>query len=146
MMRSDVKRFLMLGIALVAGCSDGAEPRDVDPCLLEQEIYVATTEPPRFSWEPTCRMAILYVRPEAGGSINWWIEADTNHIYSGVEYGIAPDDGIVDEVGPTDLTPGTNYVVTIVRRYGSGNDDLVAVGSRLFSVGLTEPPPAAIER
>lgn len=131
----------MLGIAAVAGCSDAAEPRDVDPCLLEQEIYVLTDDPPRFTWEPTCRMAILYVRPEAGGSISWWIEADTNHIQSGITYGVAPAEGIIDEVGPAALTAGANYIVTLVRRYGSGDNDLVAVGARVFSVGLTEPPP-----
>lgn len=131
---------VLLALAAVVGCSDAGEPRAVDPCLLEQEIYVLTSDPPRFTWEPTCRMAILYVRPEEGGTLNWWIEADTNHIESGITYGQAPAEGIIDEVGPTALTPGANYIVTIVRRHGSGANDLVAVGARLFTVGLAQPP------
>lgn len=143
MMRLGRIALVFVAMAAVLGCSDAAEPRAVDPCLLEQEIYILTDEPPRFTWEPTCRMAILYVRPEAGGNLNWWIEADTNHIQSGITYGEAPPEGIIDEVGPTDLTPGANYVVTLVRRYGTGDNDLVAVGARVFSVGLTKPPEVA---
>jgi len=133
---------VLLAVTAVLGCSDASEP-NVDPCLLQQEIYVLTSEPPRFTWEPTCRMAILYVRPEAGGSYTWWIQADTNHIESGITYGEAPAEGIIDEVGPADLTPGTNYVVTIVRRHGRGANDLVAVAATLFSVGLSKPPAVA---
>jgi hypothetical protein len=115
-------RLIAAAIVTMAACSSSLlEP--IAPCSDDQwvtvEVSAGTT--PRFTWEPACGIAALWVipvaDPVAGWVLNGGLHASENPLPSGIRYGEVPPKG-VQQAPAGKLVPGVVYRLTVFRWIG----------------------------
>ena len=121
----------------VAACSDGVEPRPIQPCAFDQdvEITVSTAPLPVFSWAPACGLASLQVwdqNQSSGWVLYTGARAPENPLRSGIRYGAAPPEAL-EPAPATPLTSGVVYTVAVYRWVGDdAGGSLIPAGSATF--------------
>lgn len=110
---------LVLAALVALGCSEGLDPSPIVECPDNQALVVAVTaEPaPVITWNPTCGVAGLEVRPTGSGSGGWSIVSRTalkNSLPSGIRYGKVPTEGRT-VISPSPLVPGAQYDAVVSR-------------------------------
>jgi hypothetical protein len=132
---------LVLAALVGLACSGGLDPSPIVECPDGQALVVsATADPvPVFTWNPTCGVAGLEVRPSGSASGGWSIMSRTelkNLLPPGIRYGKLPSEGkMVIPASP--LVPGAEYEVVVSRwRFdsipGEPSPALLAAGSAKF--------------
>ena len=137
-MRHSRKSAAVLGIALLfPSCTDnGFEP--IVDCADDQQVTMNASlgTVPRFTWEPSCGMASVWVW-EDQGPIRWALysgeHAPENPLPSGLRYGQVPPKG-VEPTSSVLLQRGVTYRVTVYRWVGQpgGPGSLFERGSTTF--------------
>ena len=138
-MRYLSKSAVLFCIALsLSRCSEsGFEP--VVDCTDDQQVAlsagVGTT--PRFTWQPSCGMASVWVWEDETPSIQWalysGVYAPENPLPSGLRYGQVPPKGL-EPTPSAPLQRGVTYRVTVYRWVGQpgGPGSLFERGSTTF--------------
>ncbi|HET7109361.1 MAG TPA: hypothetical protein VFI41_00700 [Gemmatimonadales bacterium] len=126
---------------MALACSGGLEPSPIVECPDGQALVVSVTADPApvFTWNPTCGVAGLEVRPTGSASGGWSILSRTelkNPLASGIRYGKLPSEGRT-VIPASPLVAGAEYEV-VVRRWrfdaipGEPSPALLAAGSARF--------------
>jgi hypothetical protein len=132
---------LVLAGLVALGCSDGLDSSPIAECPDNQALVVAVAADPApvITWNPTCGVAGLEVRPTGSASGGWSImsrTAQTNSLPSGIHYGQLPPEGRT-VISPSPLVSGAEYEAVVSRwRFdaipGEPSPALLAAGSATF--------------
>jgi hypothetical protein len=132
---------LALAALVALGCSDGLDPSPIVECPDGQALVLSVTPDaaPVITWDPTCGVASLEVRPTGSASGGWSIMSRTalkNSLPSGIRYGKLPSEGRT-VISASPLVPGAEYDVVVSRwRFdsipGEPSPALLAAGSATF--------------
>ena len=132
----------------VAGCSRATQQRSapipsrtriVVPCEGAITVTVSPGTAPRFTWTPDCTVTSVAVQTaDAAATVDsretvWRYHIpDPRSIGSGIEYGKAPADAVVD-IPPRTLHAGRRYLVTIRNAHPGGRVLIAAEGTATFT-------------
>jgi hypothetical protein len=116
----------------LSGCSDEIGPDELPECSGPVTLEVTSGRTPTFSWTPRCRLSLLVVELDEGGSDVWSIlTRGENALAPPVTYAHTPA-GAETLIPALPLTSGTGYQVAVARWTGPDGDDGESVGVETF--------------
>jgi hypothetical protein len=116
----------------LSGCSDEIGPDELPECSGPVTLEVASGTTPTFSWTPRCRLSLLVVQLDEGGSEVWSIlTRGENALAPPLTYADTPA-GAETLTPALPLTSSTTYRVAVARWTGPDGDDGESVGVETF--------------